>query len=101
MIIRKYYSHTTEGHSKDYLMIVDVSNGTLECHWGPIGGTKQVDHYSVSNISELRDLVEEKHHRRIAHGYVDHGTDETPTTTPNEFNIDVAEMIAAERMTAS
>ena len=107
--IEKYYTHTKEGHNKDYRMIIDFSTLTLECHWGPIGGTKQIDRYKTENMTELTDLINEKHLRRIDHGYTDaSATSIAPSkkyysddiSAEQDFYSDVADLIAAEAVSS-
>lgn len=101
-VVEKYYTHTTEGHNKDYRMFVDYGAMTLECHWGPIGGAKQVDKYALSTKEELDALVVEKHVRRLKHGYTDMGMKIATGTVQSAvvYELDIAEMIEAERLGA-
>lgn len=96
--IEKYYTHTTEGHNKDYRMVIDYSANTLECHWGPIGGAKQVDRYATHSREELDLLIVEKHKRRLKHGYADMGM--TLAGRSSVYTLDISEMVAAERLGA-
>jgi hypothetical protein len=92
--IRKYYTNTTGGHNKDYLMIVDFERCTLECHWGPIGKAKTIDRYTTDSEEKIRDLVAEKHDRRIAHGYVEnYGSGPVAGRV-----IDISDLLEAERI---
>lgn len=97
-VVEKYYTHTTEGHNKDYRMVIDYSANTLECHWGPIGGAKQVDRYATRSREELDNLIAEKHMRRLHHGYVDMGM--TAKESSGGYTLDVSEMLEAERLGA-
>lgn len=101
-LIEKYYTHTTEGHNKDYRMIIDYDALTLECHWGPIGGPKQIDRYAARTTEELDSLIIEKHNRRMSHGYTDMGASLARAQNPSiyVYSVDVSEMIAAERLGA-
>lgn len=101
-IIEKYYTHTTEGHNKDYRMVIDYDALTLECHWGAIGGPKQIDRYAAGTVAELDALIIEKHNRRIKHGYTDMGAFGSSTPSPSiyAYSVDVAEMVEAERLGA-
>ena len=99
-ILQKYYTHTKEGQNKDYRMVINFSDLTLECHWGPIGGTKQIDRYKKENMTELTDLINEKHLRRIDHGYIDDSEAFrlASVEVSGDFASEIADLIAAERL---
>lgn len=101
-LIEKYYTHTTEGHNKDYRMIIDYNGLVLECHWGPIGGAKQIDRYTTRTTEELDMLIIEKHNRRMSHGYTDMGASATKAYNPSiyAYSVDISEMVEAERLGA-
>jgi hypothetical protein len=101
-ILQKYYTHTKEGKNKDYRMVINFSDLTLECHWGPIGGTKQVDRYKMETMKELTNLINEKHLRRLDHGYTDTTSSlkDLGVEVPIDFASDIADLVAAERLGA-
>lgn len=99
MLRETYYTNTTGGHNKDYLMVSDYEKFVLTCTWGPIGGTKQTDRYEVKTAQELMTLEEEKHARRIKHGYT-LITQNRFDQTESEFLLDVSDLRAAERIFA-
>lgn len=99
MIRETYYTNTTGGHNKDYLMVMDDETLTLTCTWGPIGGTKQVDKYESTNAQELYSLETDKHNRRLRHGYTI-VTKNSFESSNSEFVNDLRDLIAAERLSA-
>lgn len=98
MVTERYYTCTTDGHNKDYLFMMDTDRLVATATWGPIGGDKQVDKYKASNVDELNALAEEKHARRLRHGYKVEWTREGLASVSAEFEADLRDMLAAERI---
>jgi len=98
--VEKYYVNTDGKHNKDYRMVIRFSELSLECHWGRIGDTKQVDRYKTETMKELTDLINEKHLRRLDHGYTDvtSSLKDSVVEVPIEFASDIADLVAAERL---
>lgn len=97
MIRETYYTNTTGGHNKEYLMVLDQDALTLTCTWGPIGGTKQTDRYQVKTAQELLTLEQEKHVRRLKHGY---SLITQSRSDESDFLSDLNDLREAERISA-
>ena len=96
MIGKRYYTNTTDGHNKDYLIEYDTERCFVTTTWGPIGGTKQVDRYKADSEEHTMLIVEEKHTRRLKHGYTI--SDISIDTYASDFASDLNDMIEAERL---
>lgn len=101
MIVQRYYRNTSGGHNKEYTLTYDETALKVVAEWGPIGGTKQTDTYRADTLGDLRAIVDEKHNRRMKHGYILLSTNEaggTYAVSSKDFDADLQDLIAAERL---
>lgn len=104
MLLNEYYfTNTTAGHNKDYLIQVDFDRKTVTSTWGPIGGVKATRTVSFRTDAEIEECVHGKRERRIRRGYTEHTERaavirEALYEGAEEFRMDINDLLAAERI---
>lgn len=105
MLLNEYYfTNTTAGHNKDYLIQVDFARKMVTSTWGPIGGTKNTRSVTFRTDAEMEECVHAKRERRMRRGYTEHNVvraaviRETLYEGAEEFRMDIDELLAAERI---
>lgn len=104
MLLNEYYfTNTTAGHNKDYLIQVDFARKMVTSTWGPIGGVKATRSVTFRTDAEMEECVIGKRSRRLRRGYTEHTERaavirEALYEGAEEFRMDINELLAAERI---
>jgi hypothetical protein len=64
-----YWTNTTAGHNKDYMVIVDFDTYEVTSIWGPIGGHHSSRIQKHVTLHEALTTMRGKRTRRIERGY--------------------------------
>jgi hypothetical protein len=107
-----YWTNTSAGHNKDYKVVVDLETFVVTSTWGPIGGHHSTRSVTCGSRVGALEIMRGKRARRIERGYtlgydrvID--TDAVLARPPvetmgqNDFDADIADMRAAQRLVSN